>query len=251
MKRILVINFFPAFVPPIQRGRIAVFHLYSRLSQHFDVTLLSPTYSNHPRELVTHSPTFREHRIPKEPFEDELYRSVATEHLAEEFSALICALASRHPNSYHRAYCQLQANADLIIHEFPYMLEYDFLMGIDDRPRIYDSHNVESDLVAQMWKGPSAGKYLSLVEDLERRLITQSDACFSVSAVEAGRFAAKYAISPSLFTVIENGIVPEEFLSRGKRDGTSLVALFFGSLHPPNIEAAQYILRELAPTFPK
>ena len=46
---------------------------------------------------------------------------------------------------------------------------YGVLMGIDDRPRIYDSHNVESDLVAQMWKGPSAEKYLSLVEDLERR----------------------------------------------------------------------------------
>jgi glycosyltransferase involved in cell wall biosynthesis len=226
------------------------FHLYSRLSRYFDVTLLSPTYSNHQRELVTHSSTFREHRIPKEPFEDELYGAVGKENLAEEFSALICALASRQPNSFHQAYCELQAKADLIIHEFPYMLEYDFLMGIDGRPRIYDSHNVESDLVAQMWKGPAAGKYLSLVEDLERRLITQSDACFSVSAVEAKRFVAKYAVSPSRFTIIENGIVEEEFLSRRQRNGTSLVALFFGSLHPPNIEATRYILTELAPQYP-
>jgi glycosyltransferase involved in cell wall biosynthesis len=251
VKRILVINFFPAFVPPSSGGELRYFHLYSRLSHHFDVTLLSPTYSNYPRELVTHSPTFREYRIPKASFEDQLYRDVAKENIAEEFSALISALASRHPNSYHQAYCGLQAKADLIIHEFPYMLEYDFLMGIDRRPRIYDSHNVESDLVAQMWKGPSAGKYLSLVEDLERRLITQSDACFSVSAVEARRFVAKYPISPRLFTIIENGIAAEEFRSHDQRDGKSLVALFFGSLHPPNIEAAQYILTELAPNFPQ
>lgn len=251
MKRILVINFFPAFVPPSSGGELRYFHLYSRLSLHFDVTLLSPTYSHHPRELVTHSATFREYRIPKAPFEDELYRSVAQENLAEEFSALICALASRHPNAFHQAYCELQAKADLIIHEFPYMLEYDFLMGIDHRPRIYDSHNVESDLVAQMWKGPSAEKYLSLVGELERRLVTQSDACFSVSAAEAKRFVGKYSIAPSLFTTIENGIAAEEFLDRGQRNGTSLTALFFGSLHPPNIEAAQYILTDLAPRFPQ
>lgn len=250
MKRILVLNFFPAFVPPSSGGELRCFHLYSRLSRYFDITLLSPTYSHHQRELVAHSPTFREHRIPKAPFEDELYRVVAKEGLAEEFSALICALASRHPNAYHQAYCELQGSADLIIHEFPYMLDYDFLFGIDRRPRIYDSHNVESDLVAQMWKGPSAGKYLSLVGDLERRLVTQSDACFAVSAVEARRFVAKYAIAPSKFTLIENGVVPEEFRTHQESRIGPPVALFFGSLHPPNIEAARYIVTELAPQFP-
>src|SRR5580698_101522 len=95
----------------IRGGEFRCFHLYSRLSRHFDITLLSPTYSHHQRELVTHSPTFREHRIPKAPFEDELYRAVGQEGLAEEFSALICTLASRHPNAYHQAYCELQVAA--------------------------------------------------------------------------------------------------------------------------------------------
>jgi glycosyltransferase involved in cell wall biosynthesis len=251
VKRILVINFFPAFVPPSSGGELRYFHLYSRLSSHFDVTLLSPTYSHHQRELVTHSPTFREYRIPKEPFEDQLYMEVAKESLADEFSALICALASRRPNAFHQAYCEIQETADVIIHEFPYMLDYDFLMGVDRRPRIYNSHNVESDLVTQMWKGPSAGKHISLVENLERRLVTQSDSCFTVSAADATRFIAKYQKCKSGFTIVENGIAAEEYLIHNPRGDNSLVALFFGSRHPPNIEAAQYILAELAPQFPQ
>lgn len=250
MKRILVMNFFPAFVPPASGGELRYFHLYSRLSRQFDVTLLSPTYSHHKPELVIHSPTFREHRVPKESFQDHLHASIANENLADEFSALVCALAARRPNRYHEAYFELQAGVDLIIHESPYMADYDVLAGIDGRPRIYNSYNVESDLVAQLWKGPTAAQRVAFVNDLEQRVVGMSDACFAVSELEAVRFAKKYSVSPDLFTVIENGIVAEEFPRPEPRLGSAQSALFFGSLHPPNIEAAQYIVAELAPRFP-
>jgi glycosyltransferase involved in cell wall biosynthesis len=250
MKRILVMNFFPAFVPPASGGELRYFHLYSRLSRQFDVTLLSPTYSGGEPETVIHSPTFRERRVPKEPFQDQLHVSIAEENLADEFSALVCALAAHRPNRYHEAYFELQAGVDLIIHESPYMLDYDVLAGIDGRPRIYNSYNVESDLVGQLWKGPAAARYVALVNDLEQRLVSISDACFAVSESEAGRFAEKYSLSPDLFTVIENGIVAEEFPQHEPRFGSARSALFFGSLHPPNIEAAQFIVAELAPRLP-
>ncbi len=250
MKRILVMNFFPAFVPPASGGELRYFHLYSRLSRQFDVTLLSPTYSSHKPELVIHSSTFREHRVPKEPFQDQLHLSIANENLADEFSALVCALAARRPNRYHEAYFELQAGVDLIIHESPYMLDYDVLAGIDGRPRIYNSYNVESDLVGQLWKGPAATQYVALVNDLEQRLVSSSDACFAVSESEAVRFAEKYSLSPDLFTVIENGIVAEEFPHREPRFGSAKSVLFFGSLHPPNVEAAEFIVAELAPRLP-
>ena len=166
MKRILVINFFPAFIPPSSGGELRYFHLFSRLSKHFDITLLSPTYSHHKRELVTHSPSFREHRIPKHPSHDHLHMEVAKEKIADEFSALICALAAGYPSEYHEVYCELQADADIVVHEFPYMLDYDLLAGLDGRPRIYNSQNVESDLVSQLWRGPSASKYLTIVNEL-------------------------------------------------------------------------------------
>src|SRR5262249_27355224 len=160
-----------------------------RLSKHFDVTLLSPTYAHEAREVITHSVSFREHRVPKEPLHDRLHMEVAQDGLADECSALVCALASRVPNSYHDAYFDLQADADVIVHESPYMLDHDLLLGLDGRPRVYNSYNVESDLVAQVWKGPAAARYVQYVTGLESRLVTASALTLAVSEEDACRFA--------------------------------------------------------------
>jgi FkbM family methyltransferase len=251
MKRILVLNFFPAFTPPSSGGELRYYNLYSRLSRHFDITLLSPTYSDHKREVITHSTTFREHRIPKEAIHDQLHMQIYKEGVAAEVSALVCSLSARYPNVYHQEYLELQVNADLIIHESPYMLDYDLLLGLDRRPRIYNSYNVESDLVSQVWKGPYAQSYLDHIIELESRLIAASDLCFAVSTDEAQLFSVKYNVPLSRFCIAENGIAPEEFLPRTVKAKQRLEALFFGSLHPPNIEAANFIVNELSPMFPQ
>ena len=251
MKRILVLNFFPAFTPPSSGGELRYYNLYSRLSHHFDITLLSPTYSDRKREVITHTSTFREHRIPKEAIHDQLHMQIYKEGVADEVSALVCSLSARYPNAYHQAYLELQKNADLIIHEFPYMVDYDLLLGLDRRPRIYNSHNVESDLVSQVWKDPCAKNYLDHIIELESRLIAASGLCFAVSPDEAQLFSLKYNVPLSRFSIAENGIVPEEFLPRTTRDKPRLEALFFGSFHPPNIEAANFIINELSPIFPQ
>jgi len=247
VRRLLVLNFFPAFVPPSSGGEQRYFHMYSRLSRSFDVTLLSPTYGDAKREVVVHSPTFREHRIPKEPVHDRLHAEIAAENLADETSALVCALSARFPNAYHEAYLELQEGVDCIVHESPYMVEYDLLLGADRRPRVYNSYNVESDLVAGIWKGAAAPGHLATISALERRLIESCGLCFAVSESEADRFAQKYAAPRDLFALAENGIVAEEFAQRARPLGGRKQALFFGSFHPPNIEAARFIVDQLAP----
>jgi hypothetical protein len=67
--------------------------------------------------------------------------------------SLVCALASRVPNRHHDTYLDLQADADVIVHESPYMLDHDLRLGLDSRPRIYNSYNVESDLVPRCGRG--------------------------------------------------------------------------------------------------
>src|SRR5262249_40430857 len=104
MRKLLVLNFFPALTPPASGGECRHFYLYSRLAARFDVTLLSPGFPNQPRDLVVHSPTFREHRIPKAPVHDGLHQKLAEEGITEECSALVCSLAARIPNDYHDAY---------------------------------------------------------------------------------------------------------------------------------------------------
>ena len=91
MKRILVANFFPAFTPPSSGGEQRYFYLYLYLSAYFDVTLLSPTYSHHAYELVEHSPTFREHRVPKDAVFDQLHGVLHNREIGPECSALVVA----------------------------------------------------------------------------------------------------------------------------------------------------------------
>jgi glycosyltransferase involved in cell wall biosynthesis len=248
--RLLVLSFFPAFFPPASGGELRYFHLYSRLSKHFDVTLLSPTFSHHKRELIEHSVSFREHRIPKETIHDQLHISLAAAGLAEEYSALVCALSARHPNEYHRAYLELQNTADCIVHESPYMLDYDLLFGFDKRPRIYNSYNVESDLVSQVWKGSEAPFYVRYIEELEGRLVRGSQVRFAVSKMDADRFAEKFNVFADTFSVAENGVDTGEFEQLERIKNSRPVALFFGSLHPPNIEAANFVISDLAPFCP-
>ena len=250
MKKLLVLNFFPAFFPPSSGGEMRYFHLYSQLSTYFDITLLSPTYSHHQREVITHSSTFREHRIPKETIHDQIHMNIAKENIAEEISALVFSLSAHYFNNYHKAYLELQADADCIIHEFPFTIDYDLFMGLDDRPRIYNSHNIESNLMRQIWKGKYADKYLRHLVTLEKRLISISELCFAVSASEAKSFGEKYLLQKENFKISENGIFLEEFLPRKVSKGNIITTLFFGSFHPPNLEATQFIIDDLAPTCP-
>ena len=171
MKKLLVMNFFPAFVPPRSGGELRYFNMYQGLSRYYDVTLLSPTYENHKEEIVVHSDTFREYRVPKESIHSQLHSDIAKEKICSEISALVCSLSAKTHNRYHDLYQQLYPEADIIIHEFPYMLSYDLYFGIDDKPRIYNSHNFESNLLRQMWKGPNAEKYLSKMREADRKSV--------------------------------------------------------------------------------
>jgi hypothetical protein len=233
MRRLLVLSFFPAFTPPASGGELRYFNLYARLSQRFDVTLLSPTHSHGACEMVTHSASFREHRIPKEPLHDRLHMEIAQDALADECSALVCALASRVPNRYHDAYLDLQADADVIVHESPYMLDHDLLLRLDGRPRIYNSYNVESDLVAQMWKGPAAARYVEYVTCLESRLVTASDPTLAVSDEDARRFAEKFGVERARVAIAPNGVMVDELMAGGPERWPAADCAVFRELSSP------------------
>lgn len=253
MKRILVLNFFPAFTPPGSGGELRYFNLYNELSSYYDITLLSPTYSHHLQETIEHSKTFREHRIPKEPIHDLLHQQIAREAISPEISALVCALSSKYPNNYHKAYLSLYPDADVIVHEFPYMLDYDLFFGLDKKLRIYNSHNMESSLIKQVWNGVNASKYMDYISFLERRLLEQCDLCFAVSREEKDRFIREFGADPQRMAVAPNGINPVKDSGRSRASNgtrTRPSALFLGSLHPPNIAAAEFIVSELAQECP-
>lgn len=76
---ILVMNFFPAFFPPQSGGELRYFNMYQNLSNYYDVTLLSPTYRDHKYDIIIHSKTFREYRVPKEEIHDIIHQNIDAE----------------------------------------------------------------------------------------------------------------------------------------------------------------------------
>ena len=249
MKKLLVMNFFPAFVPPRSGGELRYFNMYQGLSRYYDVTLLSPTYENHKEEIVVHSDTFREYRVPKESIHSQLHSDIAKEKICSEISALVCSLSAKTHNRYHDLYQQLYPEADIIIHEFPYMLSYDLYFGIDDKPRIYNSHNFESNLLRQMWKGPNAEKYLSKMREAERTLVQNCDLVFATSEEERTAFALAYHVDRNKIRIAPNGIDVSlyEKERQRKRPDERRKVFFIGSAHPPNIEAVAFLTHVVAP----
>lgn len=204
MKRILVLNFFSASAAPLNCAAGRFFGFYSHLSRHFDITLLSLAPVHHKREMIVHSPTFREQRIPEEHIHEQLRLDVAGDCVGQAFPGLVCALSARHPNAYHEAFLELQTDADSIIHESPYLLEYDFLFGIDRRPRIFHWHNDDFALLENLRQdaGAEAKKHLAYISGLEGRLMQSSQLCFFASQTEAEIICEKHGISSERCRII-------------------------------------------------
>lgn len=246
MKKILVLNFFPAFYPPASGGELRYYNMYRCLSKYNDITLLSPTYSDHKFECITYSNTFREYRIPKEPIHDQIYIKLMKEEICSEVSALSCAISANYPNKYHEYYHKLYTNADIIIHEFPYMLNYDVFLGLDTKPRIYNSHNYETKLVEQMWKGKNALKYVEYIADIEKRLCQNANIIFATSEEEKRAFINDFNIEEHKVFIAPNGINTGELKRSTNTNNNPKKAFFIGSGHPPNIDAVDFIINNLA-----
>ncbi len=239
MKKLLVLNFFPAFIPPTSGGELRYFHIYDKLSKYFDVTLLSPTYNDAKVEVIEHSDTFREYRIPKEDIHNVIHWKLEQEEFSPEFSSLTCAYSGEQLNNYHRYYLNLYKEVDIIIHESPFMLNYDLFFGIDNKPRIYNSYNIEYNLLSQIYKNINAKEHLEYIFQLEKRLVEQSSLVFATSSEEKEKFQDLYNVSESKIKIAEDFLKRKEKIKRK-------TAFFIGSGHPPNTEAVHFIINNLA-----
>src|SRR5450755_4775991 len=255
--RILVANFFPAFHPPRSGGEQRYYYLYHYLSRNFDVTLLSPTYSKHALEVVTFSPTFREHRVPKDQVFDRLHWKLGTEGIGPECSAYVVSLAAGTDTQYGRSFDALVSDADLVIHESPFTFPYDRSVGTDGKPRIYNAYNVEHRLASQLLRGRAGQKAVEFIRLLEQSLVNASSFVFATCEEERSLFVSDFGVDSERVALIPNGFEPTAADSAaialpplGNVDGKPYT-IFMGSAHPPNVEAALFIVQQLAPAMPE
>ena len=114
-----------------------------------------------------------------------------------------------------------------------------------DLPVLYDAHNVETTMKRQLlrqhpWRGP----LVEHVAELERRLAGRADLVIACTEEDARHFRSLGAAT----IVVGNGSLPAA-ASPAAADGTAVG--FLGSAHPPNLDAAAWIVEQVAPYFPE
>lgn len=137
--------------------------------------------------------------------------------------------------------------------------------GFGDSLLVYDAHNVESVLrCAQLDDGGSGTEMVSFVGELESALCRDADLVLVPSHGDRLSICRLYGVPCEKIRVVPNGAFADRILpaSHGRRtelrEAMNLthaekeiqVAVFMGAASPANVDAAEFILREVAPALP-
>lgn len=252
--RVIVLNTFVAHNPR-GGGQLRAYHLYRNLTKRFDVDLLSLDYAWNDRSEVTSAPGFTETSIPR----TQIHHDVETtrgQPIGIPVSDIYGGQDIDLTPEYLRALAKNAKTADLIMLAHPYMFPAVDILG-PTQPVMYDAYNVEAILKDTMvGPGEAPNEFRAVVRDVEARALRISDLVSVCSQEDAEMFAREYAAVPQS-TVAPNGaLLGAEGPSLGRQrmelrkkwlfgagglDETYRVALFLGSWHQPNIDAARFI----------
>ena len=250
--------------PPVGGGRLRLLGLYHNLGKQSQCTYVG-TYDWPGESYRSHalSPTLREIDVP---LSDEHH------HLASEVGAqagginvidlMFSQQASLSPQYVQTARQEVtQADVAIFSHPWVYPLVQDCLRM--DQVVIYDSHNVEGYLRAQLLdeSNPDQAQVLRQVVQDENQVGNAADWVLACSHEDLLRFNRIYGFALDKMRVVPNGVmafaepVPDAQAKTEARAELgladhALVGLFIGSAYGPNLQAAEFIDRELAPQLP-
>ncbi len=246
---LLVVSFFPAFVPPKSGGEVRLYNLYVALSAYHNITLISSGHVKAEREEILHTPTFLEIRVGKGPGFEESWAELATFAGEGDLSAPALLHSTRQPDELHRIFLFEYAKADIIIHESPFSVNIDFLLGIDSKPRVYCSYNCETTLYEKLHPKTSSSRIVQLVRLAEQRLLEFSDLVTYCSDSDVEQFSALVGSVLENTILVPNGMSKRITTLRRVQKGRPR-AVFVGSAHLPNVLAARLIVDKIAPLLP-
>jgi glycosyltransferase involved in cell wall biosynthesis len=145
--------------------------------------------------------------------------------------------------------------ASLVIFEHCYMAPLlDVIRAVrPDIPVVYSAHNVETNHKAALLKARSASSHFTaFIAELERRLVAHANLIVCCTDADERYFATadvETMVVPNGCSLPESQILASGRVARGG-DTARVRVGFLGSSHGPNLEAAEFILREIAPTLP-
>lgn len=261
--RVAVIDMQP-IDPPIGGGRLRLLGLYHNLGDETECTYVG-TFDWPGESFRSHmlSETLREIDVPL----SDTHHAAATELARQANGKVLIDLAfsqqAHLSPGYLSAVKEQLANSDVAIfsHPWVYPLVRDCL-----RPKqvlIYDSQNVEGYLRAQLLddENPVESDLLSHVIQNENDIGWAADWILACSQEDLLRFHRVYGFPLEKMRVVPNGVMafrdPLPTLDRRLAARTDLgidtgayIAIFVGSPYRPNVQAADFIVQQLAPAMP-
>ncbi|MCZ7356129.1 MAG: glycosyltransferase family 4 protein [Candidatus Methanoperedens sp.] len=249
-KKILVLNDFPIY-PPRFGGQFRIYYIYKNLSQRFDITYIC--FAKNEFVEVELGQNFWEIRIPK----SKIHSSVNLL-LGKIFGISVDDIIAMFFCNYNKKLNNIVrdrlSDCSIVVASHPYLYTL-IKKHAPNKFLIYEAHNVEYLLKkAILGKGFFKRFLYTNVKRVEDELVRKSDLVFAMSADEINKFKEIYHVDESKIYISPNGVDLPSFRTLYKNSKliknkiiNKPLALFMGSGHPPNSEAAKKIIIELAP----
>ncbi len=259
-RRVIILNDY-AVTPAELGGQVRIDQVARRLSEEgLSVSLLTLTGDAKGRR-VQPAPTLEELNVPRTDthrlVDKLLARSVGCG--ADDTSALM--FTKRLTPKFVAAFKREVRTAEAVMLSHPYLEP--LTRNLPDGVKLfYDSHNTEFQLKEALYrKGPVSNRLVKRVKDAEISSARRSQATFCVSeqnrhdlmGIVDGLDGKSY-VCPNGVDTGSKIVRPFEQRREMRRRigfGREFVAVFLGSGHPPNAEAAKLIIEEMARNHPR
>jgi glycosyltransferase involved in cell wall biosynthesis len=240
--------------PPLAGGTERLFQLWRGIAEGFDVELVTLGDHGVPPLEAEIAPGLREIRVPKSARyvaeEARLARGAGVS-VDDMAPALLAGLVPDYTGFLARS----AAGAALVAAAHPYSFPALRAAHVD-APLVYHAHDVEVTLKADTLPPD----LLRAVRTVEAEVCTAARLLVVCSRDDADQLARLYGVDAARFHVAPNGVdtraiaMTDPAARAARRRAMGLadarIAIFVGSRHPPNVEAAEFVL-ELAAALPE
>jgi glycosyltransferase involved in cell wall biosynthesis len=251
--------------PAVGGGRLRLLGLYHALGSDIEAKYVG-TYDWPGEKYRKHQLTsgLEETTVPLSPEHHQAARDLSIQANGKNIIDLMFHKQAHLSTNFLTACREAISWAEVVVFSHPWVYP---LVRLDlqiDQTIIYDSHNVEGLLRAQLLdeSDPIERDILHEVVSVEYALCRRANLILACSHEDLLLFSRLYGISASRIRVVPNGVMSETVkpASLDERiatrrtlqiDEAKRIAIFVGSDYPPNVAAARFIVDELAPGLPE
>ncbi len=248
--------------PPRGGGQQRVFHLYRHLAAALGcrIDLVTLAHASQTFSRTEIAPGLHEVRVPKSTAHERAEQRISDQVGSLPVTDVAFPELFGLTPEYLRALETSARQAAGVIVSHPYCLPA-VRQCCPDREIIYEAHNVEADLKADLLSASERGRRLvAETTAVEQECCRLSRCVMACSVQDSRRLQQRYGLRPEKLWLVPNGVDLESVtfcpwrrrMAEKRRLGldSAFLALFTGSWHGPNVDALEFLL-SLAPRMPE